>query len=735
MPGHGHDPTLNMGARARIAGTLLPGSLSLAGAVGWFRAQLAEEAARGRLALWTPVAFAGGIVAYFALPREPQLWALGAGVLVAGFAAYCCRGRAAAFGASLGAMLFVAGAAVAKLHVLHSSTPVLVERVNSASIEGRITAVERTAQGLRLTVRPSSLRGVSPERMPSAIRLTWRNGGPLPSPGTRIRARAALSPPPGPVAPGAHDPARELYFAGVGAVGVIIGQPDFSPAADEVSLRDRLSAGIFALRQGITARIRETVPGEEGAIAAALLAGERGGISAATNEALRASGLAHVISISGLHMALCAGSVFVFVWSLLALVPGLALRRPIRKWAALAALAATTGYLALSGADYAAQRSYVMVTVMFLAILCDRQALAMRNVAAAALIVLLLFPQSVLSASFQMSFAATAALIAAYEAGAARLRPELAARSLAARLPLLAAGVLIGAGVTSVVAGLAADPFAALHFHKVAMYSVIANMAAGPVIDLLVMPLGFAGLAAMPFGLDPLFLEPMRWGVAWMLRVAQDVASWPGAVQPVAAMPSPALWLALGGGLWLCLWRGAWRLWGAPLILVAWAVALLSPERADVLIDGNGRTAAVRQGDGRLAIVRLSRGRFAAARWLEADADPRSLADESLQAGTRCDALGCTSALPGNRIVALALHPQAFLDDCRRAAILVTPLQAPPDCDGPRLLIDRKRLERYGAHALQWPAGKEAPRIATAWPGPRPWTRAPSAEEDDPESQ
>ncbi len=242
---------------------------------------------------------------------------------------------------------------------------------------------------------------------------------------------------------------------------------------------------------------------------------------------MRASGLGHVLSISGLHMALVAGSVFWLIRALLALSPRLALTRPIKKWAAAGALAAATFYLTISGSNVATQRSYVMLAVILCAVMIDRRAITLRNVAIAALIVLILEPESLLTASFQMSFAATLALVAGYEALRDRADrtlslANLADRGLAGRLWFSAHGLFL----TSLIAALATTPFAIYHFQRAAPLALLANLAAMPVVGLLVMPAALFAVILMPLGLESLALVPMSWGIDWFVRVGEVVAEW-----------------------------------------------------------------------------------------------------------------------------------------------------------------------------------------------------------------
>ncbi len=398
----------------------------------------------------------------------------------------------------------------------------------------------------------------------------------------------------------------------------------------------------------------------------------------------------------GYHMALVAGVVFFFVRALLALVPVLALHYPIKKWAAAAALAAATFYLVLSGAEVATQRSYIMAAVVLVGVMVDRATLTMRTIAVAAFAVMLLVPEAVVHPSFQMSFAATLALIAAYERGI----PWAAAggdTSLGARLALWGVREVILLITASLVAGLATMPYAAYHFHRMAPYGLIANLFAMPVISAVSMPAGLLALLAMPFGFDAPLWRLMGVGIDWMVMVALWVAHLPGAVGRISAFGVGAMLLATAGLLVLCLLRSPLRFAGAAFAGLAIAAALMAV-RPDILISGGGDVVAVRGADSRLAAIRFGSDTISVREWLAADGDDRAPTDASVKAGFACDADGCVARLVDGAAVAVARTPAALADDCARAAVVVTTRPTPSGCAA--LVIDRSILRPGGATAL-----------------------------------
>jgi len=427
-----------------------------------------------------------------------------------------------------------------------------------------------------------------------------------------------------------------------------------------------------------------------------------------------------VLSISGYHMAVVAGIVFFFIRAGLALIPSLASRYAIKKWAAAAALAAATFYLLLSGAEVATQRSYIMIAIVLAGIMVNRPTLTFRTITVAAFGVLLLSPESVVNPSFQMSFAATLALIAAYQYGLPwRANADT---SFGARVALWGGREIAGLALASFVAGLGTTPYAAFHFHRTAPYGMIANLLAMPVVSVEVMPMGILGVLAMPFGFDAIFWKLMGVGITWMDTVALWVTSLPGAVGRMRAFGTGPLLLATTAILLLCLLRTPLRWSGVVLALIAslWAVSTPLP---DVLVSGDGQAAAIRGSDGRLTVLHSNRDSFAIKEWLAADGDARAVKDASLHDGVLCDAAGCVGKLKDGRLASMALSAEAFAEDCTRAAVVVSAREAPGNCAG--VLLDRKVLRANGAVALRW-IGDGFEQINARPPGhERPWARAP----------
>jgi len=705
------------------AGLYLPeGFVGLAGRLRGLAAQwLLAEVAPGRLIPWVPVGFGAGIAGYFSAEREPSAWAVVLLSVSTLAAAFLIRRRPFGFPLAVAAAAVVAGFAVATLQTIRVAHPILGKPVSTVTVAGFVEIREERERSDRIVIRVERFDAADVSPAPERVRVAVRRGS-APSVGSFVELKAHLSPPMQPLRPGGYDFARDMYFQKIGASGYALGAIKIKTAPAGGGFWLRYASIIESMRETIDDRIRAVLPGDKGSIASALITGKRDAISAQVNEAMYVSSLGHILSISGYHMVVVAGIVFFIIRATLALIPPLAYRRPIKKWAAVGALLAATFYLLLSGAEVATQRSYIMIAIVLAGVMIDRPTLTFRTLSVAAIAVLLVAPQAVVHPSFQMSFAATLALIAAYQHGL----PWTPDRdtSPGRRAALWGAREVTSLVLASLVAGLATTPYAAYHFHRLAPYGVLANLFAMPVVSVVVMPMGILGVVSMPFGFDAGFWQLMGQGIDWMTAVAGWVASLPGAVGRIAAFGTGPLLFGTVGLLLICLLRTPLRWAGAAVATVAVVWALRVPQ-PDVLIAGDGQTAAFRGSDGRLAILRGGRDAFAVKEWLAADADARVPQDSSLGNGVTCDAVGCIGRLADGRLIALARSAEAYAEDCVRAAIVLSDRQAPASCRA--RLIDRDVLQSQGAIALR-AAGDDFVEAVTLPPGyDRPWTHRPRA--------
>jgi competence protein ComEC len=693
--------------------------------LGRMRAALGAmlTAERDRWILWLPVALGIGVLVYFALPVEPPLWYGAAGLSAFLALAVLTRRHMAGFLAALLLAALCAGFLAANLRTLSVEGPILTEEVGPGEVIGRVAEVQLRDNGHRLVLDHPSIEDVAPDATPERIRITVRKGAEAIRPGDWVRLWAVVSPPYEPVAPGAFDFARKAFFEGLGGMGFAMGAPrllDPPASASGESAGTGLALGLVALRHSLATRLRAAVPGDAGALAAALLIGDRSAISPETLAAMRNSGIAHLLAISGLHVGLVAGFLFVVIRMLLALIEPLALRYPIKKWAALLTLLGTLGYLFISGASIPTQRAFIMTALLLIAVLIDRTRISMRLIAWAAIAVLIAAPESLLGPSFQMSFAAAMALIATYERAGGPLARWQSAGGAWRRPALYVVGVLL----TTLVAGLATGPFAAFHFNRIADYSLVTNLAAVPITAFWIMPWGMLAFLLLPFGAEQLALVPMGWGIDAVVALARGVAGWPGSVTLVPAMPLGALVLVVAGGLWLCLWRRRWRLVGLAAI-AAGLILTLRPDLPDVLVDGRAKLFAVRTAEGELALSSRRSARFAGEIWLRraglAEPVPWPADGASGDARLVCDSLGCLYRAEG-RIIALVRDPRALAEDCALADVVIALVPVEAGCAQPATVIDRFDIWREGAHAVWLDAGQTRVTSVAERRGVRPWT-------------
>ncbi|NOJ43257.1 ComEC/Rec2 family competence protein [Bradyrhizobium australiense] len=716
----GYAGTWPPGAAAPVGGILPSRPAFWPPLIETLRAWARAEAGAGRLLPWVPVAFGTGIAFYFAADHEPVLSAA-AIVAIALCAVAVLLRRQKFFPAAVMIAAVAAGFAIATWKTARIAHGVLARPMFSVSLTGFVETRDIRERTDRFVLRVATMESARGTTKLERVRLSVKKGT-APPVGSFVELKARLLPPLSPVRPGSYDFSRDMFFAGIGASGFVMGAIKTTEPPEGGGLRLRYSAVMQGLRDTIDARIRTTLEGDKRAIATALLTGRRDAISPPVNDAMFISGLGHVLSISGYHMAVVAGVVFFAVRALLALFPVFTVGQPIKKWSAAAALVAAAFYLLLSGAEVATQRSFFMTAVVLIAVMVDRRAITFRTLAVAALIVLTVAPEALVHPSFQMSFAATLGLVALVQIGMPRLFAT-ADHTATARAALWGGRELTMLLLASLVAGLATTPYAAFHFHRVTPYGVLANLAAMPVVSAIVMPAGLLGLVAMPFGFDRLFWAIMGVGIDWMIAVTQWVAALPGAVGRVPAFGIGPLIAASLGIILLGLLRTPLRWSGAALVLSAalWAARVPQP---DILISADGRNVGVRGQDGRLHLMhaaKRSRDVFLLKEWLAADADARTAADASLTSGVSCDELGCVMQSAGG-LIAQAFRPEAFSDDCERAALIVTLRQAPAACVAS--IVDAERLRRQGAMALR--RSREGFIVEAAKPRgiDRPWSPA-----------
>ncbi|WP_368414766.1 ComEC/Rec2 family competence protein [Falsiroseomonas sp.] len=694
---------------------------------GAVEAALARQ--HGRFGPWLAVALGAGVLLYFRSSEEPPGGALWLGLILAVPAFWIGR-RAPLAGWVVGLVAAgLIGFGMAGWHAARLPAPLDLPR-GAVLLTGTVTEVELLPQGRRVMLEGARIAEGEP--LARSLRIRLRADDPArPAPGDTLSLRAMLRLPAAPVVPGAWDFQRAAYFAGLGAYGTALGPVAVLARADG-------APGFAALRIALEARVEAAIPGAAGAVAAALITGSQAAIPPGEIVAMRDSGLAHLLSVSGLHMSIVLTSVFATLRLLLALVPWLALRVPGKAVAALGALAAGAGYMLLTGAQVPMQRCLVMAALVTLGLLAGRRALTVRTLALAASVVLLAAPAEVLGPSFQMSFGAVLALAAGYEA----LRGRLSGPGFGTGWRRRVALGVIGLMLTSALAAAATAPYGLHHFGRLQIYGIAANAVAVPLTSLVVMPAGMVALLLMPLGLEAPALWVMGWGVEGILATARLVAAWPQAAPALPPVPGPALAIATFGFCWLALWRGKVRLVGLPIMAGALAAGLSAPP-PDMLITADGRLVALRTAEGVFLQEQPGASAFARSVLLRqlGATEARPLPQDGVEAG---GAIACTPAAcrfrprPGAAEAVLlrsgpARRGQRFPDPpdpalvraaCGRAALLVSAEPLRPRCATGEM-VDRFTVWREGGQAIRLRADSVHIVSDRATRGARPWVPPP----------
>ncbi len=685
-------------------------------------AAINDESARGTKFLFLPV-FAGiGAVAYFNAGAEPRLTPILLGMILVVGCYLLARNQPSIRMTLLAVLAVITGMLCAKLETIRAATPMLGSEVTTR-VTGRISALAKDANGgWRVTLDVLETQRPALRYGPERIVVSARN---LPRDlmiGDGLKALVHLRPQSGPVRPGNYDFAFYNYYRGIGASGFLLGSPEKAAVAPKPGLLAATLLAVSNIRQQLTHRILHSIKGEPGDIATSLVTGQRDGISDETNDAMRLSGLSHVLSISGFHMALVASIIIGSLRALFAFFPSASARYPVKKLAAIIALFGSAFYLLLSGADVAAQRSFVMLAVMLLAMTVDRAALSMRNLAIAACITIAAAPHEILGPSFQMSYSATAALIAFY-GWWSRYRVKSAFRKPAnarAGLWLMPSKVMtyiIGIAMTSLVAGTASSIFAAYHFNNTAPFGLIGNALALPVISVLVMPFAVLGLLAMPFDLDWLAFAVMGWGIEIVISIAKGVASHSPSGNLGLISETSLVLMAIA--LLLLLFLSTWmRLIALPILAAAVILTSLVSVPA-IIISEDGKLVAIRTDDDQLAINRQGGSAFNLNNWQQGYKaqqiiKPTMTGELVNGAQFACEDKLCLAREPGGLIIAYTNDVKRQADACREGNIVILAFAAAaPYCaDTAIKVISMQNLALNGAAEIRFGTEQQVPANA-----------------------
>lgn len=676
------------------------------------------DAERERIALWLPVMLGAGIAAWFGLPTKMHWIALLlvlAGLALAGILAGWQRraGRMLVVGCGVAAagMLLIWGRA------LWVEAPVL-----AAPVVTQFSAVVESVEPLpakgqvRLIVRPQG----RPD-LPPRVRLTADGAqGAGIAPGEAIGLRSRLMPPPAASLPGGYDFAQRAWFDRLGAVGTVLGEVRRAPGAGQ---------GAQTLRARLSSHIHEQIDGSAGGIAAALVAGDRGAIDPADEEAMRRSGLAHLLSISGLHVTAVVGFAMLLAMRLLGLSRRLALGGYVLPLAAAVAALVGGGYTLLAGAEVPTLRSFIAALLVLFAILLGREALTLRLVAAGALIVLLWRPEALAGPSFQLSFAAITAIVALHEG---RWMQRFLMRREEA-WPLRLGRAIVGLVITGLVVEVALAPIALFHFHKAGLYGALANVVAIPLTTFVIMPMEALALLFDAVGLGAPFWWVAEQALTLLIWLAHFVADAPGAVATLPVFPPWGFGLAVFGGLWLLLWHTGWRRWGIVPLLAGMAVLFVQP-RPDLLVTSDGKHVAAAVPYGGYALLRAQAGDYVRDSVAEAagiDATLGALADLD---HVMCNRDFCRWTQRGRIILAARgrdrIEGAEMAAACAAADVVISDRWLPRECVGRWLTVDRASLIKTGGLALY--LGGRPHAAATLRAGDEhPWRRPPQVSGND----
>ena len=686
-----------------------------------------------RAFLILPIIFATGIGIYFTLDFEPAVWAAPLLIAVSCLAWLALRERmhgdmpvqrthAILQYALLALIIAATGFMLAQYRTWSVHTPVLQERAGGLILKGRVDSVERMRDGdTRIVLsRLNWKSGDTPpkQQRPNRVRLNVKKGGDKLAPGQDIQIKAHLLAPSPPVIPGGFDFQRYIYFESIGAVGFASKKPEIVKTAQSTAVSDRL----VGVRHSVAERIQGlSLP--HTALITALMTGRRGGIAEADWDAMRHSGLAHMLAISGLHVGLIAGVIFFFARLIMAAFPVIALYWPIKKIAAGMAIGGAFFYMLIVGATVPTQRACLMTGLFMLAIILDRTPISLRLVAFAALVVLAFAPESFMTASFQMSFAAVTALVLFYDTTREWWRRAYSSSGVAGKCWLY----LVGVSATSVVATAATAPFAIYHFQHTALYGIFANLLAVPIMSFLVMPMAVIGYLFMSFdaAFAPLWL--MDRGIHAILQIAHAFAEMPGAYARVQALPGLGLISFVAAFFVLVICTGRARALAViPAIIGITAIIQHSPPR--ILINENGQLVMLRDWRGQGDLLATSAGEsYTRKQWLARLGHGESsnvLTIVGRDSGAKdlpCDRQGCRFQLNGYN-VALSFRPYGKRVDCRWADLLIARDPVKDTRCNARRIVDRFDVWAEGAHSIYLDdAGITMPSVAGSR-GERPWT-------------
>jgi competence protein ComEC len=656
-----------------------------------------------RLFLWTPILFSIGISAYFCLSTEPWMgWGLIALSIII-TAVVLLRAHFIGRLVSLALLTVVLGFMIPQWKTIWLSTPMITEKVKDVIVRGHVDGLEHRPNNIRVTMSDLTFtHWPESQPQPRKIRLTFRKNGEVLSPGQTIQVPVTLMPARGPVAEGAYDFAFRSYFDELGAVGF---------ASDAAQIVTEQPIGFIAhIRHQLNLALRDKMKDLTGAVACALITGDRSGIPDKVRQQFADSGIAHILAISGLHLSIIAGLVFLLVRRGFCMFPRLALNMPTKKWAAAVSILFTFGYLLLCSGATPAMRAFYMTSFVMLAVILDRAALTLRNVALAAMFILILWPEVLFNPSFQMSFAAVTALIAAYE----RYRRSQSLFSLSQyNLPKgvnYAAGILL----TTLIASVATAPYTIFTFNRFAIHAIEANLIAIPLTTFWIMPAALISVLTLPFGIADYPLIVFGWGIDILIQIADTVSSWPGAVVLVSQMSGWLIGAITLGCLWICIWKTRWRWIGfAPIIVCS--IMMTMEKSPNVFVSKQFGLLALKEGN-TLWMNDADRGYYVSDTWRQL-AGLEHKKELSEHPDFKCDERSCYGKING---VSMNIGRGWRQVPKKCASVMLSLHYNPRYCD-PDIQLTSRNLEQEGTYTFELKSGMMIP-LETPRTIHRPWS-------------
>lgn len=651
-----------------------------------------------RLFLLLPFAMILGLVAYTFLPVLPSPWLLLGGAVAIAAALVATRTSLAWFHGLTLLAAFWTGFGLLTVHGALFGTPML-DRPVFGNYRFVIDEVLSEKPGEVRAIVSAILPASDARAVPAKRARLVIKGAPI-APGDTFEGPVRFYDVPGPILPNGFDTQFHSYFDGVGAYGNTTSSPTLVAHGTDAAPQ-RL---IDAIRRGIAARLDQQLQPATSGIARALITGDQSAITDEWRESLAVAGLAHVYSVSGLHLTIVAGLVLAVMRGGLALLPGMGRWVSAKRVAALLAIVAALGYYAISGGNVAALRSTLMILLVLGAVVAGRRALTMRNVAFAALAIIVMDPASVFRPSFQLSFAAVVALIGAWES--AVREPVDKDVTLVGRF----GAWLMGSVATSAVAGAATLLFSIYYFQQTSPLGVLSNLLALPLIGFVMMPAALVATLAMPIGLEGPSVQVLGWSVDRMMDIANIIAGWSAGLSWSPLLQPLALMIGLAAFAWFAFFTGWQRLIG-PVLAVPLIMLFALDVAPDVLVADTTQATALRGATG-LELVAGKGTSFAVNVWRETYVEALPDADGMMA----CDSGGCFGRSPAGFTLAIPTSAAAFYEDCPLADLVVIRRPAPKGCTG-ATIIDQRALDRLGTHWLRWNAPSHGFEIRTAVDG------------------